>query len=219
MLPVAVQNLLIPFEVRVVAGVVFGLLAAILPTCLYLYVEPRGRPRWGVRGDSPKTRRAPLLVRSTAWLSFAVGQLSLPWLVVPAWCAGLLWLQAKLGVARPMGIAATFSLGSMALVQSLLAFRLLPLGVRILAPDQRLGERIDRIAKTNRVAGALLLGAGALLSWGMTAAPSLVHPWLRATLVWSALRPVMAYATLFLLHALMLGRCAAVLANSGQTGR
>jgi hypothetical protein len=211
--------LLVPSEVGVVAGVLFGLLAAILPTCLYLYVEPRGRLRWGVPGDSPTTRRAPLLVRSTAWLSFAVGQLSLPWLVVPAWCAGLLWLQAKLGVALPIGIVATFSLGSMALIQSLLGFRLLPLGVRILAPDQHLRERIDRIAKTNGVAGALLMGAVALLSWGMTAAPSLVHPWLHAILVWSALRPVLVYATVFLLHALMLGRCAAVLAKSDQTGK
>jgi hypothetical protein len=203
----------------VVAAILGGLCAAILPTCLYLFVEPRGRLSWGVSGDTPGTRRAPLLVRSTGWLSFAVGQLAIPWLLVPVGCVVLLYLQAKLGMARPLGVIATVSLGTMAVSQSMLAFRLLPLGVRLLAHDPRLGKRLARVAKTNAIASALLVATGTLLSWGMHAVPALVHPWLRAVLVWSALRPVIAYAVLFLLHALLLDRCAVVFARWSPTGR
>src|SRR4030088_344712 len=92
-----------PLGVVVVGAVLGALLAAILPTCLYLYVEPRGRLSWGTAGDAPHTRRAPAIVRGTAWLSFAVGQLAVPWLLVPAACGLLLYLQMKMGVGRPLG--------------------------------------------------------------------------------------------------------------------
>ena len=48
----------------------------------------------------------------------------------------------------------------------------------------------------------------------MTTIPGFVHPWLRAALVWTALRPVMAYAAVCLVHALLLGRCARALAEA-----
>ncbi len=185
------------------------LLAAILPTCVYLYVEPRGRRQWAAAGEgSSSGRKAPLLVRATAWLSLALGQLALPWLLVPAACAGLLYLQAKLGVARPVGMTITATVGAAAVVQSLLAIRLLPLGVRLLARDAKLAASLGARARWNGLASAAVLGACLVISWAMTAVPSFVHPWLRAALAWTALRPVMAYASVCLLHAVLLDRCA-----------
>lgn len=41
-------------------GIVAGLaLVSLLPTGLFLYVEPRGRKLWAREGDTPATRRAP----------------------------------------------------------------------------------------------------------------------------------------------------------------
>jgi hypothetical protein len=208
-----------PLATAIVAAILCGLFAAILPTCLHRYVEPRGRLSWGTPGDSRGARRAPFLLRSTAWLSFALGQLALPCLLVPAGCAGLLYLQTKLGVAHPLGVAATIAFGTTALFQSLLACRLLPLGVRLLMRDARLEKSLARLAKTNAMASGLLLAMGAVLSLVMRAVPGSVHPWLRAALVWSAVRPVILCAFLFLLHALMLDRCAVVLAQSSRPKR
>ncbi len=56
----------LPTGLTITAGVLAFLFAAILPTCLYLYVEPRGRRQWATAGDDPKKRRAPILVRFTA---------------------------------------------------------------------------------------------------------------------------------------------------------
>ena len=199
----------------VTAAVLGGLLMAVVPTCLYLYVEPRGRLSWGVTGDQRDSRRAPVMVRFTAWLSFALGQLAIPWLLVPAACAVLLYLQARLGVGRLAGSAATVMLGAMAIVQSVLAARLVPLGVRLLVRDGRIATRIGRVARRNALAQALMLGLGLLASWVMASLPGLVHPWLRVVLSWTALRPIEAYAAMSLVHALMLGRCTVLF--TGQT--
>jgi len=208
-----------PVGITVAAAVLGALLAMILPTCLYLYVEPRGRRQWAAAGDSPATRRAPALVRLTAWLSFAVGQIALPWLVVPAACAVLLWLQMKLGVARPIGLAITAAVGVAALVQALLAFGMLPLGVRLLARDGRLRARVAARARVHALVSGGVLGACVLLGWAMANVPHFVHPWLRAALLWTALRPVMAYAAVCLLHAILLGRCARALVDTPPTPR
>src|SRR5215472_16925566 len=114
-----------PAGIAAVAALVGALFAAILPTCLYLYVEPRGRTHWAVAGDTPSKRRAPVLVRLTAWLSFAVGQLAFPWLVVPVVCGVLLFLQSKLPWSGPVGIGLTAGIGVVALLQSVSAMRLL----------------------------------------------------------------------------------------------
>jgi hypothetical protein len=205
-----------PSAIIITAAVLGALLAAVVPTCLYLYVEPRGRLSWGVAGDTRATRRAPLLVRCTAWLSFAVGQLAIPWLLLPATCAVLLYLQAKLGVGRVAGPAATVMVGGMAIAQSVLAARLLPLGVRLLIRDRRAEARIGRVARRNALANVLLLGLALLASWAMGSLPGLVHPWLRVVLSWTALRPVMAYAAIGLVHALMLSQCRVVLASQND---
>jgi hypothetical protein len=206
--------------VLAIAAVGTGL-AAILPTCLYLYVEPRGRRQWGAAGAVGSPRKAPFLVRATAWLSFALGQLALPWLIVPVACAGLVYLQAKLGVLRPVGLAVTVAAGAAAVAETLVAVRLLPLGVRLLARDAKLCAGVGREAghspiltraRWNAAVSAAVLAGCLGLSWAMSALPGLVHPWLRAALAWTALRPVMAYAAVCLLHALLLGRCARALA-------
>ncbi|MGA7119836.1 MAG: hypothetical protein WBY94_07060 [Polyangiaceae bacterium] len=199
--------------VTAIAAVLAVALAAILPTCLYAYVEPRGRLSWGTAGDSPRSRRAPALVRLTAWVSFAVGQVAVAWLLVPAGCAVLLYLQSRLGVGGVLDVVATLAVAAMAIVQAVLAIRLIPLGVRLLARDSRLSDRIVRLATWNAVVSALLLGSGALLAW---ATPWLLHPWLRVALVWAALRPIMAYACACLIHALLLGQCARVLIDDSR---
>jgi hypothetical protein len=190
-----------------------------LPTCLYLYVEPRGRRQWVETSDDPAKRRAPAVVKFTAWLSFAVGQMAIPWLLVPATCAVLLYLQTKLGVGRPVGLGVTAAVGGAALLQSVIALRLIPLGVRLLSHDQRACASASGRARWNAFASAALLGGGLLLSWAMTTIPNFVHPWLRAALSWTALRPVIAYAAVCLLHALLLGRCARALGCSVQADK
>jgi hypothetical protein len=208
-----------PLGIVVTAVALGGLLAAILPTCVYLYVEPRARLSWGVSGDTRTARRAPAIVRSTAWLSFAIAQFSVPWLLVPGACAVLLYLQAKLGVGRVTGPALTIAVGAMAVVQFALAVRLFPLGVRLLARDARLGPRLRGLARTIASVNTLLLALGAFMSWTMASLPGFVHPWLRVALAWSALRPVMAYAGIGLLHALMLRACGGVLTDSSRPPR
>ncbi len=202
-------NAFVP-TVTALAAFLAALLAAILPTCLYAYVEPRGRLSWGRAGDSPRTRRAPALVRVTAWVSFAVGQIAVLWLLVPVGCGVLLYLQSRLGVGGPLGLVATIAVAAMALLQSVLAIRLLPVGVRLLARDRHLSGRIGRLAKWNGVASVLLLGLGAFLAW---VTPWLLHPWLRVALVWTGLRPIMAFACASLIHALLLWQCARVLVD------
>jgi len=203
-----------PLGLTVTAAVLAFLFAAILPTCLYLYVEPRGRRQWATAGDTPANRRAPALVRFTAWLSFVVGQLAIPWLLVPAACGVLLYLQTKLGVGRPVGLGVTGAVGVAALLQSISSLRLVPLGVRLLSRDSRTAARATQGARWNALLSTGVLGGCLLLSWTMTTVPGFVHPWLRVALVWTALRPVMAYALLGLFHAVLLGRCARALADN-----
>jgi hypothetical protein len=208
-----------PLGVTLAAAALGLLLATILPTCLYLYVEPRGRRQWAMAGDDAQTRRAPVLVRLTAWLSFAVGQLAVPWLLVPVACGVLLYLQSKLGVGRPVGLAVTAAVGVAALLQSFLAMRLLPLGVKLLVRDAKTRARASERARWNALVSAATLGGALSVSWAIATIPNFVHPWLRVALAWTALRPVIAYAALCLLHALLLGRCAKALDDSTGTSR
>ena len=201
----------LPPGIGTLVVVAVAILTAVFPTCLYLYVEPRSRLRWMVAGDTRATRRAPRLVRVSAWLSFALGQLALPWLAIPFACAALLYLQAKLGMARPFSLVATVAVGVMGFVQSALALRSLPLGVRLLSRDARLLANLGARARWSASASGVVIGGCAMLGWVMAAVPGFVHPWLRTALVWSAIRPVTAYAGASLLHALLLGWCAASL--------
>jgi hypothetical protein len=198
----------VPPGVLVVAGIAGVLLFSIVPTALYFYVEPRSRAHWAAEGDSPARRRAPGSVRVAAWLSFAVGQMAIPWVVIPAACGGLVYVQAKLGIARVPGVTATVALGAMALLEGFLAIRLIPLGIRLLMRDARATGRILARARTNATLSAGILGGSFVLGWSMAFVPGLVLPWLRVVLVWTALRPVQIYAAACLAHALLLGACA-----------
>jgi hypothetical protein len=193
-------------------GVTFGIVAgltlvSLLPTCLFLYVEPRGRKLWAKTGDSPSTRRAPGIVRATAWLSFLVGQLAIPWLLIPVVCGGLLYLQARLGIWKPVAMASTALGGVLALVQAAMALSLLPLGVRLLMRDARACERAGARARFAAIVSTSVLGGAGALVWAMANVPKLVHPWLGTVLDWGVLRPEMIYAGACLIHALVLGQC------------
>ncbi len=203
----------LPMSVVVAAAVVGALLAAIAPTFLYLYVEPRCRRHWAAAGEASSARKAPALVRLTAWSSFAVGQLALPSLLVPASCAGLVYVQARLGLLRPGGLMVTVAVAVAALVQSLVAVRLIPLGVRLLARDAKLVAGASARARTSALVNGVVLAGGLALSWALATLPSFGLPWLRFVLAWAALRPVIAYAAVCLLHAMLLGRCARALAE------
>jgi hypothetical protein len=193
-----------------------ALLGSIIPTVLYLYVEPRGRRQWVVEGDTTAPRRAPPLVRLTAWLSFFIGQLAVPWLIVPGVCAVLLYLQTKLGIVRPVGLAVTAGVGGAALVQSLYAMRLWPLGVKLLMRDGRLCSTLARRSRTTALLSLAILGGMSALGWAMFNVPSFVHPWLRAALLWTAVRPVMIYAAVCLGHAMLLKSCCAAMADQNR---
>jgi hypothetical protein len=202
--------------VTVGAAVFAALLFAILPTCLYLYVEPHGRLRWAVPGDTPGSRRAPRMVRTVAWLSFALGQLGIPWLLVPLACVGIGYAQTKLGLGRPIGLGSVLTLAAvaaMALVESFLALRLFPFGVRLLARDASACEAIERRARSGVLAAMFVLAGCYLVRWAVSSVPGLIHPWLRGAFLWAALGPVMGYALACLLHSILLGRCARALAE------
>lgn len=204
--------------IAIVAGGLAALLGAILPTCLYLYVEPRGRRQWAAEGDAPGNRRAPAIVRLTAWLSFAIGQMALPWLLVPGACAVLLYLQTKLGIVRPIGMTATIGIGAAALLQAVMAIRLWPLGVKLLARDAHVCSALAGRSRATALVSASLLGAASVLGWAMATIPNFVHPWLRAALVWTALRPVMVYAVVCLAHAMLLRTCCKATGPAGGDG-
>lgn len=205
--------------IAIVAGGLAALLGAILPTCLYLYVEPRGRRQWAAEGDTLGKRSAPGIVRLTAWLSFAIGQLALPWLIVPGVCAVLLYLQTKLGIVRPIGLAATVGIGAAALLQAVMAVRLWPLGVKLLMRDARVCSALARRSRATALVSTGLLGGASLLGWAMTTIPNFVHPWLRAVLVWTALRPVMGYAIVCLAHAMLMNACCKAMSDGNRNAK
>jgi|HubBroStandDraft_6_1064221.scaffolds.fasta_scaffold696813_1 hypothetical protein len=194
-------------------GLTFGIaaaalaLASVLPTCLFLYVEPRGRKLWAREGDSPSTRRAPAIVRATAWTSFLLGQLAIPWLVIPVVCGVLLYLQARLGIWKPVAMASTAAAGILALIQTVLAVRMIPLGVRLLMRDARTGSVAIPYARFAAIASACVLGGAAALAWAMANVPRFVNPWLGTALDWAVLRPEVIYGGACLIHALALGQC------------
>lgn len=206
-------DLSLPAGLAVAAVALGGLLGAILPTCLYVYVEPRGRRLWAVDGDTLSSRRAPILVRATSWLGFAVAQLAVPLLAVPVLCGSLLYAQIRLGALSPVTLTITAVLGLAALTQAVLAAGLVPLGVRLLARNAEACRLAAARARRQAGVNGAILAAGLALGWAMTAMPGMVRPIVRTALEWTALRPVMVYAALCLLHALMLGRCGRVVAD------
>jgi hypothetical protein len=192
-------------------------LFCIIPTVTLLYVEPRGRPHWAVPGDDPSKRRAPLLVRLTAWLSFAAGQTSLLWLALPASCVGLIYAHAKLGAGKPMALGILGLLAVATLLQAILSFRLLPLGVRLLVRDAKAAGQARARGRRNAVASAAFLALSFAVGWALMTIPGLMNPWVRTAVLYAVLRPMGAYAALCLVHALLLSRCSHLLGDAKPT--
>ena len=164
-------------------------------------------------GAAGRRGRAPVLVRLAAFASFALGQLALPWLLIPALCVGFLVLQAKLGLVRPVPALAVGSLAGMGFAQAALAVRLIPLGVQLLMNSERLWGRLRAVARMLGMAHGAVLGLSALVAFGIGAVPGAVHPWLRVALDWAALKPVMACAAAGVLHAVLVDRCVSMQAR------
>jgi hypothetical protein len=206
----------LPTTVVVVAASVAAFFFFLVPTLTYLYVEPRGRRHWLDQGEG-RGRKAPAFVRLTAWLSFAVGQVAIPWMLIPLACAALIYVQSQLAV-KPIGLAIMAAAGIIGLAQAILAFRLFALGVRLLLRDERAQTTAKARATRNTLAGLVALGvvsgAGALL----TASPGLMNQWLRVVFDWVALRPIAVLGAASLLHGLLLGRCANVLVARPSAG-
>ncbi len=196
-----------PVEILAAAGVVMALGSAILPTCLYLYVEPRGRIHWAEAGDTPMSRRAPAIVRVAAWSSFAVAQLALVSALVPIACGILLYLQAKLGAMRSGGFFVTAATLGLSVGQIVASLRLLPFGVHLLVRNARTCARARSLARGHALVSAAILASAGSFAGLMASLPRWIHPWLRTALEWSALWPLLAYAAVCLGHALLLGQC------------
>lgn len=146
-------------------------------------------------------------MRATAWLSFLLGQLAIPWLLIPALCGGLLYLQARLGLWKPIAMASTATGGVFALIQAMLALRLIPLGVRLLMRDERSCRVASSRARFAAMVNAGILGGAGALGWAMGNVPKFVHPWLGTALEWGVLRPEMIFGGACLIHALVLAQC------------
>jgi hypothetical protein len=209
----------VPIAVWVVAGAALSVVLSIVPTCLFLYVEPRGRLQWARAGDTAASRRAPLLVRTTAWLSFLLAQLGLVWLWVPVACVGLSYLQIRLGIAKPLSLAATAVAGAMGVAEVAMGLRLGLLGVRLLVRERRECSTASGRARHYVFVSAILLAGSAALGWVVHALPGSVNTWLATALEWAAILPLRAYSAACLLHALLLGLCAPALTERAHNPR
>ena len=197
----------------VIAGVFAFLMLSIVPTATYLYVEKRCRRHWssaanaaftGVAGKEVRIR-APLFVRAAAWWSMAVGQLAIPWLIVPGACAAILYTLAKVGRSSFSGTALIAGLGVVAVLQSIVVFRLFPLGIRLLARDAKSRARARSVAVS--------LGFVSLLALGMTGVtymllqvPGFLNPIVRVTLLYGVVTPIAVFAVLGLVQSVVVAR-------------
>jgi hypothetical protein len=189
--------------VPIVAAVLGLLFFSIFPTVTYLYVEKRARPHWGdVAG-----KKAPAVVRATAWASLALGQLGLIWLVLPVVCGGLVYGLARIGHGGTTWYAAIVALGVLALLQSITSFGLVPFGIRVLARNSSMREKAKTLSRGIGLAnGAALAMAG--LTYGMMLIRGGLNPIIKVGLVYGVALPVALYAVLSLLLAGMMSAAA-----------
>ena len=200
----------------VIAGVFAFLMLSIVPTATYLYVERRCRRHWietkdashvsfaVAAGRAPRTR-APLLVRIAAWWSMAVGQLAIPWLVVPGACGLVLYTLAKVGRSSFSSSALIVGLGVAALLQSIFVFRLFPLGIRLLARDAKARARTRSVAVSLAVVNLLALAMSGL-TYALLHVPGFLNPIVRVTLFYGAVIPIAVFAVLGLVQSLVVAR-------------
>jgi hypothetical protein len=192
-----------------VATVVFFF--SIVPTATYLYAERRSRAQWveavdatGVDADrtTRPRARAPIAVRAAAWGSLALGQLAIPWLLVPGACVVVLLGLGKVGAATTtLWIVLPF-LAVAAALQAIVAFRLFPFGIRLLARDKAIRVRARSVAGM-LVAVNLAAVSAAGLGFALIHIPRLVHPVLATVLRVGIVLPVAVFGVLGLASALL----------------
>jgi hypothetical protein len=189
--------------IPIVAAVLGLILIAIFPTATYLYVEKRARAHWVDVAE----KRAPGPVRLTAWVSLALGQLCLVWLVLPVVCGGLVYALSRVGHGGTLGYGLILGLGLAALLQSLTSFGLIPFGVRVLARNSKTRERAKGLGR-----GIGLVNASALLLAGVTYGsmhvPGMLHPIIKIGLTYGVALPVGIYAIFGLVLAALMTRAA-----------
>jgi hypothetical protein len=189
--------------VPIVAAVIGLLFFSIFPTVTYLYVEKRARPHWG---DVPG-KKAPGIVRATAWVSLALGQLGLVWLVLPVVCGGLVYGLSRIGHGGSTWYAAIVGLGVLALLQSITSLGLVPFGIRVLARNSGLRGKAKGLARGIGLANfAALAMAGA--TYGMMLIRGGLNPIIKVGLVYGVALPVAAYAVFSLVLAGMMSKAA-----------
>ena len=197
----------------VIAGVFAFLMLSIVPTATYLYVEKRCRRHWssaanatftGVAGKAVRIR-APLFVRAAAWWSMAVGQLAIPWLIVPGACGAILYTLAKVGRGSVSATALIAGLGVVALLQSVVVFRLFPLGIRLLARDAKSRARARSVAVSLGFVSLLALAMTGL-TYMLLQVPGFLNPIVRVTLFYGVVIPIAVFAALGLVQSVVVAR-------------
>jgi hypothetical protein len=189
--------------VPIIAAVVGLLFFSIFPTVTYLYVEKRARPHWGdVAG-----KKAPAIVRATAWFSLALGQLGLIWLVLPVVCGGLVLALSRVGHGGAAGYTAIVLLGVLALVQSITSFGLVPFGIRVLARNSGVRAKARGISRVIGLVNVAALGMAAT-TYGMMLVRGILHPIIKVGLVYGVALPVSVFALVSLVLAGMMSSAA-----------
>jgi hypothetical protein len=197
----------------VIAGVFAFLMLSIVPTATYLYVEKRCRRHWsdasnasftGVAGKAVRVR-APLFVRIAAWWSMAVGQLAIPWLIVPGACGTILYALDKVGRSSFSATALVAVLGVVAVLQSVFVFRLFPLGIRLLARDAKAEARARSVAVSLGGVSVLALATTGL-TYMLLHVPGFLNPIVRVTLFYGVVIPIAVFAALGLVQSLVVAR-------------
>jgi hypothetical protein len=189
--------------VPIVAAAVGLLFFAIFPTVTYLYVEKRARPHWG---DVPG-KKAPGIVRATAWFSLALGQLGLIWLVLPVVCGGLVFALSRVGHGNTAGYAAIILLGVNALLQSIISFGLIPFGIRVLARNSTVRAKARGLSRAIGLVNVAGLGMAAT-TYGMMLIRGFLHPIIKVGLVYGVALPVAVFSLLSLVLAGMMSSAA-----------
>jgi hypothetical protein len=185
------------------------LLFSIVPTATYLYVEGRSRRHWVDAASGRK--KAPALVRLAAWSSLFVSQLALPALLIPVECGAVLFALSKLGRASLGGSAVLVLLGLSAILQVVMCVRLFPLGIRLLARDQKLATRAKSAARAIGFVNLLgLASAGLVYALMLT---GMFHPIVRVTLYFGVVIPMAIFAGIGLVQALFVGQAGRIASN------
>jgi len=185
-----------------IAGTLLGIvLFAIFPTATYLYVEKRSRRHWADVAGA----RAPGVVRLASWVSLALGQLCILWLVLPVVCGFLVAGLMKIGHGNLLGYGLVVGLGVIALVQAIAGLGLIPFGLRMLARNSGARKRARSLGVVLGVVNGIALAlAGA--TYALMALTDTFHRFIRVGLAFGVAMPVGIYAIASLVLAALMAR-------------